>query len=53
MIYQYLGRLDPKLVEEITEMLAPKMGDISYVVIDDQFDITVLKKAKEDKVFVA
>jgi hypothetical protein len=53
VIFQYLGTLTPELVEDLTERFAPKMGDISYVVIDKHFDITVLKQAKENKVFVA
>ncbi len=53
VIFKYLGTLTPKLVEELTERFAPKMGAISYVVIDKNFDVTVLKQAREDKIFVA
>jgi len=53
VIFKYLGTLTPELVKDLTERFAPKMGDISYVVIDKNFDVTVLKQAKDDKVFVA
>lgn len=45
VIFRFLGLLTPELVDQLTEKFKPKMGEISYVVIDERFDITVLKSA--------
>jgi hypothetical protein len=45
VIFKYLGQLTPELVDQLTAKFKPKMGDIPYVVIDEHFDITVLKSS--------
>lgn len=49
VIFKYLGLLTPELVDQLTEKFKPKMGEISYVVIDERFDITVLKQSSNNQ----
>ena len=45
VIYKYLGRLTPELVDRLTAQLKEKMGEIPFIVIDENFDLTVLKQS--------
>ena len=49
VIYKYLGRLTREMVDQLTAQLKGKMGEIPFVVIDENFDLTVLKQSSSSR----
>lgn len=54
VIFRYLGRFrDQKMVDDLQAKFEAKMGDIPFLVIDDQIDLTVLKAQVGPQIHVA